>query len=189
MNRQWTFMVAFLSALCGTLIAAEATKVSDPRPNESAYVEEEFGACTFGKGKDRTRYIQPYLTCRSGIESFSLIPQEDGNWALLISPGDETKRSEEEARSLMLAVTIKVDDNDPHEFSMIWSRKLRGVALASLGVFEIVPLLDELRTGDSLTVSRNDEVIEFNVSRANQAIPELLFEQLIGLTKVEKTDT
>ena len=188
MNRQWTFMVAFLSALCGTLIAAEATKVSDPRPNESAYVEEEFGACTFGKGKDRTRYIQPYLTCRSGIESFSLIPQENGTWGLLLTVGKESERSEEEKRTLGLAVTIKVDDHAEHVISMIRIQEST-VALMSLELVEIARLLDELWRAESMTVSRNDKVIEFDLGRANQAIPELLFEQFIGLTKVEKTDT
>ncbi len=188
MNQRRLLAISIVVMSC-TLIAAQATKISDPRSNEAAYVKEEFGACTLGIGKDRTRYTLPYLTCRSGIESFSLIPQEDGNWALLVSPGDETERSEEEVRALMLAVTIRVDDNDPREFSMLWPRSLSGVALTSVEFREIMPLLDELRTGETLTVSRNDEVIEFNVSRANQAIPELLFEQLIGLTKVEKTDT
>lgn len=189
MNRQWAPMAVILSVLCGTLIAAQVTKVSDPRPNEAAYVQEEYGACTLAIGKDRTRYVQPHLTCHSGAESFSLIPQEDGTWALLVSPGDETERSEEEARSLMLAVTVKVDYNDPHELSMLWPRKLRGAALQSLGFFEIVPLLDELRTGESVTVSRNDEVIEFDLDRTNQAFIELVFEQLVGLTKVKKTDS
>ncbi len=188
MNRWKTLLSVCLVVMGCSLIFAQATTVSDPRPNEAAYVKEEFGACTFGKGKDRTRYIQPYLWCRSGIESFVLIPQEDGKWALLVSHGDETERSEEEARSSMLAVTVKVDDNKAHEFSMIWPRTLTGAALQSLDFLEITPLLDELRTGETLTISRNDEVIEFDISRANQAIPEILFEQLIGLTKVGKKD-
>ena len=107
---------------------------------------------------------------------------------MLLTVGKESERSEEEKRTLGLAVTIKVDDHAEHVISMIRIQEST-VALMSLELIEIARLLDELWRAESMTVSRNDKVIEFDLDRANQAIPELLFEQLIGLTKVEKTDT
>ena len=116
-----------------------------------------------------------------------LVPQEDGSWGLLITAGDETERSEEDAGSSSLDVTVKVGDNDAHEFSMWWPRRWN-MALDSLKLAELIPLINELRDADSMTVTRNEEVIEFDLSRANQVFVELLFEQLVALSKVESSD-
>ncbi|MCY4094820.1 MAG: hypothetical protein OXG05_06790 [Gammaproteobacteria bacterium] len=175
---------AFLSC---TLVLGQATEISVPHALEDRYVTEDFGNCTFHYGKDRSRYVQPFVTCITGNETFMLVPQEDGSWGLLITAGDETERSEEDAGSSSLDVTVKVGDNDAHEFSMWWPRRWN-MALDSLKLAELIPLINELRDADSMTVTRNEEVIEFDLSRANQVFVELLFEQLVALSKVESSD-
>ena len=62
------------------------------------------------------------------------------------------------------------------------------VALRSYEFPELINLINELRKGKLMTISRNDEMVEFDLSRANQVFPELVFEQLIALSKVEKSD-
>ena len=186
-HKTW-FLAVWIAILASTPIFAQTNKITAPQPNEERYDTEDFGNCTFAYGKDRSRYIQPYVTCKSGDDAFSLIPQEDGKWAILITPGDETERSDEEARSSSLAVSVKVDDNDPHELSFLWPKRMN-MALQGYEIQELARLLDELRKGESMTISRNDEVIEYDLSRANQAFPELVFEQLIALSKVEKSES
>ncbi len=187
MYRTIGFLAVCSALLSWTSIPGQTIKTTYPQPNEDRYVTEDFGNCTFAKGKDRSKYVQPYVTCTSGIEKFTLVPQEDSRWGLVITPGDETDRSNEEDRSSMLEVTIKIDGNDAHEFSMIWPRNMN-MALNSVEFRDLMPLLNELRDADSMTVSRNDEVIEYDLSRANQAFTELVFEQLVGLSKVDSAD-
>ncbi|MCY3857591.1 MAG: hypothetical protein OXG25_01640 [Gammaproteobacteria bacterium] len=186
MIRTIGYLTAVVSLLTCTSIICQETRISYPQPNEDRYTTVDFGNCTFAKGKDRSIYVQPYVACTSGIKKFVLVPQEDGTWAFLVTSGDETDRSNEEDRSSMLKVTIKVDGNDAHEFSMIWPRNMN-MALHSVEFRDLLPLLDELRRANSMTISRNDEVIEFDLSRANQAFTELVFEQSVALTRVEKT--
>lgn len=176
-----------IAIFCSSMIFAEANKITAPQPNEERYDTEDFGNCTFSYGKDRSTYIQPFVVCKSGVESFSLIPQEDGKWAILITPGDETERSDEEERSSMLEVIIKVDDNDPHELSLLWPKRMN-TALRGYELPQLARLLDELHKGGSMTITRNAEVVEFDLSRANQVFPELLIEQLIALSKLEEPD-
>ena len=186
-SKKW-FLVVCVSILGCAAVFAQTTKITDPRPNEDAYHTEEFGNCTFGYGKDRARYIQPYLTCKSDHEAFVLVPQRDGTWAILVTPGDETDRSEAEERTSMLDVIVKVGENDPHEYSMLWPKRLN-MAFESLELPALVGLLNELRNGDSLTISRNDEEIEFDLRGANQAFAEILFEQLLALSKFDEIDS
>ena len=187
MIRTIGYPIAVVSLLACTLIIGEETRISYPQPYEDRYVTEGFGNCTFAKGKDRSEYVQPYVACTSGIEKFVLVPQEDGTWGLLVTPGDETDRSEREERTSTLKVTIKVDANAAHEFSMIWPKNMN-MALDSVELIELIPLLDELGRANSMTISRNDEVIEYDLSRANHAFTELVFEQLVGLSKVDSSD-
>lgn len=126
--------------------------------------------------------------CTSGIEVFSLIPQKDGKWVILLSPGEETEVSDEGNRFSTLAVKIKIDDYDVHEISMMWPKRL-SVAFGSFELPELHRLLDELRRGDSMIISRNDEDIEFDLSRANQAFVELVFEQWIALNKLKSVES
>ena len=67
---------------------------------------------------------------------------------IVITPGDETDRSEEEERASTLKVSIKVDANTAHEFSMIWPKNMN-MALDSVELTELMPLVDELRVADS----------------------------------------
>lgn len=185
MIRTIGYLTAVVSLLTCTSIIGQETRISYPQPNEDRYATVDFGNCTFAKGKDRSQYVQPYVVCTSGIEKFVLVPQEDGTWALVVTPGDESDRSEEEDRSSMLNVIIKVDTNVSHEFAMIWPRNMN-MALHAVEFRDLLPLLDELRRANSMTISRNDEVIEFDLSRAKQAFTELVFEQSVALTRVEK---
>lgn len=188
MKRYWRLLpICFVIAGC-SLALAQSTKTSIPQYSEDSYVSREFGNCTFAYGKDRSRYIQPFVICKSGGEIFSLVPQEDGTWALTLSPGDETERSEDEERRSILEVIIKVDNNEPHTISMLWPKNWNR-AFKSYELTEIVVLLDQLRNGNLMTVSRNEEVIEFDLSRASQAFSDLVFEQLIALDKVENKDS
>ena len=187
MIRTIGYLTAVVSLLTCTSIIGQETRISYPQPNEDRYATEDFGNCTFAKGKDRSKYVQPYVTCTSGIEKFTLVPQADSRWGIVITPGDETDRSEEEERASTLKVSIKVDANTAHEFSMIWPKNMN-MALDSVELTELMPLVDELRVADSMTVSRNDDVIEYDLSRANQAFTELVFEQLVGLSKVDSAD-
>lgn len=181
-----SLLACFLVLSC-SLGFAQSTKTSVPQPNDDLYLSEEFGICTFAYGKDRRRYVQPYVDCSSGDEAFWLIPQEDSKWAILVSPADEATRTEEEARTQILKVSIKVDDNDLHEFSMIWSTKMN-MALDSLEFTEVLPLLDELRGGSVLTVSRSGEDIEFDINQANRVFADLVLEQMVALNKIEKAE-
>lgn len=185
MIRTIGYIAVCVAALSWTTILGQSIKTSYPQPNDGVYVTEDFGDCTFAKGKDRSEYVQPYVTCISGIEKFILAPQKDTRWGLAVTSGDETNRSEEEQRSSMLNVIIRVDTNAPHHFSMIWPKNMN-MALGSVELRDLMPLLDELRRANSMTISRNDEVIEFDLSRANQAFTELVFEQSVALTRVEK---
>ena len=188
MNRTIDVLVTLASTLTCALVFGQVTKTSIPQPNEDRYVTQDFGNCTFAYGKDRSQYIEPYVMCTAGREVFSLIPQEDGKWAILVSPGDETDRSEKSERTQTLAVTIRIDENDVHEFSMMWPGRMH-IALKSFELPALYRLLHELRRGDSMIISRNNEEIEFDLTRANQAFLELIFEQWIALSKVESTDS
>ena len=101
MSYRGNFLLTCIAALSCSLLFAEARVTSFPQPNEDRYATEDLGNCTYAYGKDRTRYVQPYVTCKSGIEAFSLIPQEDGKWAILVCPADETERTDEEASTLV----------------------------------------------------------------------------------------
>lgn len=174
-----------LSVLGCSLIFGQATKTTIPQSTEDRYDTQDFGNCTLNYGKDRSRYIQPFVTCISGIDAFTLIPQEDGTWGLVISTGEASKQRHDDGKLTPLDVTIKVGENDPHRLSMVWPENWT-MALDSLELTELIPLLDELRKSDLMTISRNDEVIEFDLNRANQVFVELLFEQLVALSRVEK---
>ncbi len=188
MNKRSCLLVVCIAVVSYSLVSAESNKISVPQINEERYTTEKFGICTFAKGKDRSRYVQPYLKCISGIESFSIVPQEDKKWAILVSVQDEPIDTDEEERPVMLDVTMKVDDNDPHELSMLWPRNW-DAALRSYELPELVRLLDELRKGESVTISRNGQDVEFDLYRANEAIPELVFEQLFALSKINEVKT
>lgn len=185
MSRTIGLLAIFVSMLTCGLVFGQATKTTIPQANEDVYVTDDFGNCTFARGKDRNQYVQPYVSCISGVEKFILVPQEDNTWGLVVTPGDETARSKGEDRSSLLKVTIKVDTNAEHEFSMIWPKNMN-MALDSVELTELAPLLDELRRGDSMTISRNGEVIEYDLHRANEAFTDLVFEQLVALTRGEK---
>ena len=186
MNKQFCLLTILVAALSCSVILAQARKTSIPEPIEDRYVTEDFGNCTLAIGKDRSKYVQPFVTCTAGRESFRVVPQENGQWAILITPGDEIERSKEEERNSSLAVTIKIDDNDSHELSMLWPKRMN-MALQSFELPELVGLLDELRKGNSMTVSRNGQAIEFNLYRANEAFTELVFAQLVALSKSQNS--
>ena len=180
------FAVAISFLIC-TSVFGQATKTTVPQALEDRYITEDFGNCTFNYGKDRSRYVQPFVTCTAGIERFMLVPQEDGRWGLLVTVGDEAERSEEDEQSSSLDVTIEIDGNDAHHFSMLWVRDWE-MALDSLELTELISLIDELRHAESMTVTRNKEGIEFDLSRDNHVFTELVFEQLVALSKVESND-
>ena len=64
------FLAAWIAILAAAPLFAQTNKITTPQPNEERYDTEEFGECTFAYGKDRSRYIQPYVTCKSGVDAF-----------------------------------------------------------------------------------------------------------------------
>lgn len=170
------------------MLFVQANSESGQRTDEDKYVTEDFGSCTLGYGKDSDQYVQPYITCTSGDDTFALIGQKNGTWAVLLTPPDETKRTEEESRSNSTKIAIKVDEHASHEFSMLWAPDWH-VVLDSLETSEVSPLLDELREGHSMTITRKDEEIVFDIEQASHAFADLFFKQSVALSKVESTES
>ncbi len=186
MRYQRKLPLACITVLSCSLLFAEATENSIPQPNVDRYATEEFGNCTFGFGKDSDRYITPFVSCTSGDDRFALFGKDDGAWGVLLSPTYETDRADVEENGPFVNVTFAVDDNNAHQFSM-WATEWN-VVVGSIDASEITPLLDELREGRTMTITRKAEAIEFDLERANQAFSDLLVEQLIALSKVETDD-
>lgn len=169
------------------MLFVQANSESGQRTDEDKYVTEDFGSCTLGYGKDSDQYVQPYITCTSGNDTFALFGREDGRWGVLLSPTYETDRTDDDEMTLSLTVTISVDDNDAHEFYM-WATEWN-VVLDRLETSEVAPLFDELRGGRSMKITRKDKEIVFDVERANHAFADLFFKQSIALSKVETTES
>ena len=168
------------------MLFVQANSASDQQTEEDKHVTEDFGNCTLGYGQDSDRYVQPYIKCTSGNDTFALYGREDGRWGVLLSPTYETDRTDENETTLSLTVTISVDDNDAHEFYM-WATEWN-VVVDTLETSEVTPLLDELREGRSMTITRKDEEIVFDVERANHAFADLFFKQSVALSKVETAE-
>lgn len=128
----------------------------------------------------------PYISCTSGNDTFALFGKDDGAWGVLLSPTYETDRADVEENGPFLNVTFTVDDNNAHQFSL-WATEWN-VVVGSIEASEITSLINELREGRVMTITRNDEGIEFNVERANEGFTEQFFKQMVALREFESSE-
>ena len=186
------FLKIGLLAVCFALfswtsILGQATKTTYPQPTEDTHVTEDFGDCTLSKNTDSRSYVRPALNCKSGDENFALVPQENGEWGILIATADKLKLSEDEQRTGRLRILIKVDDKNAHSISMI-AFPDTNFAFMTFELADLNSLIDELTNGDTMILMRGDQRIEFDISRANLAFPKLVYEQMLALRKVDDSD-